>query len=227
MTKTIVVTGTDTGVGKTALTALLARHARRLGANVAALKPIASGDRADAAWLVNAQDGHPDLSVINPWHFPAALSPLLAARRQHQCVPLPSLLRHLRQAKQEFDFLLVEGAGGLLSPLGEGFDTRTLIARLRAQAVVVCPNRLGAVGQARLVLAALPPAAAETAMIVLIHPSVRDASTESNAVLLAEYIGAERVLTFPWLSESQLRFQHPPSKEAYSALNTLYRRFLA
>lgn len=223
---TIVITGTDTGVGKTVLTALLIRHARQKGVHAAAFKPIASGDRADASWLAKAQNGNPDLNRINPWHFPAPISPLLAARRQHRRVSLSSVLNFLREAGRGLDVLLIEGAGGLLSPLGEGFDTRTLIARLKTGVVVVCPNRLGSVGQARLVLAALPPASAKKAIIVLVQSPVCDAASKSNATLLAEYIGRDRILDFPWLSSSQLQFHDPLPSSARTTLEALCQHFL-
>jgi dethiobiotin synthetase len=95
--------------------------------------------------------------------------------------------------------LLVEGAGGLLSPLGENFDSRDLIAALRATPMVVCPNRLGAVNQVLLTLAALPRSASCRARVVLMSPSKPDASTSTNVSLLAEFLDAKRIFCLPWL----------------------------
>ena len=58
--------------------------------------------------------------------------------------------------QKRFDVLLIEGAGGLLSPLGENFNSRDLIVALRATPIVVAQNRLGAVNQVLLTLEALP-----------------------------------------------------------------------
>src|SRR3989442_15923905 len=80
----LFVTGTDTGVGKTILTSLLARHLRERGVAVAALKPICSGGRADARALHSSLDGTLTLDEINPWHFRAPLAAQLAARREHR-----------------------------------------------------------------------------------------------------------------------------------------------
>src|SRR5208282_5318771 len=126
------------------------------GVNAVALKPICSGVRADARELRAAMDGALSLDEINPWHFRAPIAPLLAARREQKRVRLADVLAHVRAMQKRFDVLLVEGAGGLLSPLGENFDSRDLIAALRATPMVVCPNRLGAVNQVLLTLAALP-----------------------------------------------------------------------
>jgi dethiobiotin synthase len=195
------VTGTDTGVGKTVLTALLARQLRRAGVRVAALKPLCSGGRGDARLLRAALGGTPTLDEINLWHFRAPLAPALAARREGKRVRLAQGVAHVRRVRKRFDVVLVEGAGGLLSPLGEGFSSRELMVALRATPVIVCPNRLGAVNQARLVLAALPPACRRQAVVVLVAPRSRHASlaSRSNRALLAEHHPAGRIVEFPWL----------------------------
>jgi dethiobiotin synthetase len=196
---TFFITGTDTGVGKTVLTALLARHLRERGVSAAALKPICSGGRDDARALRAAMNGALTPDEINPWHFRASLAPLLAARRERRRVGLADVLAHVRTMQKRFDVLLVEGAGGLLSPLGENFDSRDLIAALRATPIVVCPNRLGAVNQVLLTLAALPRSASCRARVVLISPSKPDASTSTNVSLLAEFLDAKRIFCLPRL----------------------------
>ena len=196
---TLFITGTDTGVGKTVLTTLLAGHLRRAGLAVAALKPFCSGGREDAVALHEALEGALALDEINPWHFRAALAPLLAARRENKRVCLGDVLQHVRRVRRRFEVTLVEGAGGLLSPLGEGFNARDLIARLAAIPIVVCPNRLGVVNQAELVLAALPRATALRSRVVLVQPPIHDLASRTNPALLSEQIGRDRVCLLPWL----------------------------
>ena len=196
---TFFITGTDTRVGKTVLTALLTRHLRERGVNAVALKPICSGGRDDACALRAAMNAALTSDEINPWHFHAPLAPLLAARRERKQVKLADVLAHVRMMQKRFDMVLVEGAGGLLSPLGGNFDSRDLITALGATPMVVCPNRLGAVNQVLLTLAALPRSASGRARVVLISPSEPDASTSTNASLLAEFLDAKRIFCLPWL----------------------------
>jgi dethiobiotin synthetase len=196
---TFFITGTDTGVGKTVLTALLARHLRERGVNAAALKPICSGGRDDARALRAALGGALTLDEINPWHFRAPIAPLLAARRERRPVKLADVLAHVRAMQKRFDVVLVEGAGGLLSPLGGNFDSHDLIAALCATPMVVCPNRLGAVNQVLLTLAALPRSASCRARVVLMSPAKPDAATNTNAGMLAEFFDAKRIFELPWL----------------------------
>lgn len=193
------VTGTDTGVGKTVLTALLARFLRKRGINVAALKPVCSGGRGDARTLRAAVDSILTLDEINPRHFRAPIAPVLAARRERRRVKLSEVLAHVRVMQKRFDVLLVEGAGGLLSPLGENFNSRDLMTALKAVPIVVCPNRLGAVNQILLSLEALPRSMAATACVVLASIPRPDAAANGNARLVAEHFDGNRIFFLPWL----------------------------
>jgi dethiobiotin synthetase len=200
--QTLFITGTDTGTGKTVLTALLARFLRERGVNAVALKPICSGGRADARELRAAMDGALSLDEINPWHFRAPVAPLLAARREQKRVRLAGVLAHVRAMQKRFDVLLVEGAGGLLSPLGEHFNSRDLILALRATPLVVAQNRLGIVNHLLLTLEALPETFRRKTKLVLMSPPRPDASTRVNTELLAEFFAAKRIFTLPWLGEN-------------------------
>ncbi len=197
---TFFITGTDTGVGKTVLTALLTRYLRERGVNAAALKPVCSGGRDDARELCAAGDGVLALDEVNPWHFRAPMAPVLAARRERRRVKLSQVLARIRALQKSFDVLLIEGAGGLLSPLGENFDSRDLIVSLRTAPIVVCPNRLGAVNQVLLTLQALPPRTAARARVVLMSPSKPDVFTKTNAGLLAEHFNGKRIFLLPRLN---------------------------
>jgi dethiobiotin synthetase len=201
MKETLFITGTDTGVGKTVLTALLVKFLRERGVNAAALKPICSGGRDDAKKLFAAMDGALTLDEINPWHFRAAVAPVLAARRENKKVKLSQVVAHIRAAQKCFDVLLIEGAGGLLSPLGENFNSRDLILALRAIPIIVAQNKLGAVSQILLTLEALPKNVRAKARVVLVAPRKPDASTKTNAKLLAEFFDADRIFLLPRVSK--------------------------
>lgn len=195
----VVITGTDTGAGKTVLACLLTRYLRDAGVSVAALKPVCSGDRKDARLLHAASGGALALAEINPWHFRAPLAPLLAARREKRRLKWAEVLAHVRRIGKRFQMVVVEGAGGLLSPLGEKFDTCDLILALRATPIVVCPNRLGAINQSLLVLAALPRSFSRQAQVVLMSPERTDSASRSNPQFLAGKLAAARVHLLPWL----------------------------
>lgn len=199
---TFFITGTDTGAGKTVLTALLAAFLRSQKIRVAAFKPVCSGGRNDAEKLFAALGGALTLEEINPWHFRAAIAPALAAGLEKKSVTLAQVLAHVRATRKNFAVTLVEGAGGLLSPLGKDFDSRDLILALRAQPFIVAPNKLGTVNQLRLTLEALPKNYQAKAKVVLMSPAKPDSATAMNAKLLGEFFPAGKILTLPWLGKN-------------------------
>ncbi len=198
-----LIIGSDTGVGKTVLTALLTRRLRERGVRVAALKPICSGGRDDARQLHSAGGKTLALDEVNPWHFRAPLAPLIAARRESKSVNLRDVVQHIGQVNRRFETVIVEGAGGLLSPLGENFDSLDLLLKLRAMPILVCPNRLGAINQVLLVRKALPKAAAKKLQVVLVSPPRATASSRSNPTLLADLMEPSRLHVLPWLRNLQ------------------------
>lgn len=140
----IFITGTDTGVGKTVLTSLLLSHLRQTGHRALALKPFCSGSTAgltDADILYELQDHELAPHEINPFFFPEPLAPLVAARRHRSKITLDHVVSHIRSVItthlssiknpkskiQNGPCLLIEGAGGLLTPLGEGFNLLDII----------------------------------------------------------------------------------------------------
>ncbi|MCX6928449.1 MAG: dethiobiotin synthase [Verrucomicrobia bacterium] len=123
----IFITGTDTGVGKTLLTGLLLHYLRHSGCHALAMKPFCSGSRADAEFLHAVQENELTLDEINPFFFSEPLAPLVAARKHQRSICLSSVLRRIRSLASRCQCLLVEGIGGVMVPLGEGFCVADLI----------------------------------------------------------------------------------------------------
>jgi len=222
----LFITGTDTGVGKTLLTCLLMRHLRGAGRGVPALKPVCSGDRNDARLLLEASGGLLSLAQINPWHFRAPLAPLAAARREGKRLRLRNVLEHVRRIQKRFPALLVEGAGGLLSPLGEDFNSLDLIVALKAVPIIVSANRLGVINQVLLVQAALPRAFSQRSQVVLMSIQRPDSSSRDNAPILKEKLGPDRVHVLPWLRSAaqwSQKLSNPRVREVCGVLGSLLR----
>ena len=217
MKQTLFITGTDTGVGKTMLAALLVKFLRERGVSATALKPVCSGGRDDARKIFAAMDGALPLDEINPWHFRAPIAPLLAARKENKRVKMSQVLASARALQKRFDILLVEGAGGLLSPLGENFNSRDLIVALRATPIIVAQNKLGVVNHVLLTLEALPKNARPKAKIVLMSSPKPDASAKTNAKLLAEFSNA-KIFSQPWLDRKFFTAQNPQMRRTLCAL---------
>jgi dethiobiotin synthetase len=151
---TLVVTGTDTGVGKTVVTAAVACAARLAGIDVAVCKPVQTGspaddDLADIARLSGATDLH------GSWRYPEPLAPVAAAQRAGLALPTRAeLIASVREADAKL--VLVEGAGGLLVELGEdGVTLRDVATDLAAPVLVVVAAGLGTLNHTALTLEAL------------------------------------------------------------------------
>lgn len=193
----LFVTGSDTGVGKTVVSGLLAGFLKAKGVDVGVCKPICSGGREDAEQLWQAAGKVQSLDEVNPWHFERPLSPLIAARLERKKLLLDKVVKHIQRIQKQHAVTVVEGAGGLLSPLGEAFDSRSLLVELKAKPLIVVADKLGAVNQTLLVLEALPKRMRASAQVILSAQPEPDASCETNARLLMELHPKLPILRLP------------------------------
>lgn len=160
MGRGLLITGTDTGVGKTMITCGLASVLRNSGYKIGVLKPVETGCQErggnlfpqDAYDLKQASGSVEPLHRICPYRFPDPLAPSVAAMRTDQEIDLSLLSRLYLEISHANDLTLVEGAGGLLVPL-KGRSTYADLARqLELPVAVVIANRLGALNHAMLTL---------------------------------------------------------------------------
>ncbi|WP_029115563.1 dethiobiotin synthase [Mycobacterium sp. URHB0044] len=153
----LVVTGTNTGVGKTIATAALACHARLAGIDVAVCKPLQTGtaDGDDDLAEVRRLSGVSELHGLA--RFPEPLAPAAAAARVGMALPTRAeLTAWVREVDGPRRLTLVEGAGGLLVELGQGGVTlRDLASDLAASVLVVVAPSLGTLNHTALTLEAL------------------------------------------------------------------------
>jgi dethiobiotin synthetase len=149
----VFITATGTDIGKTYVTAGLARCLRQRGRKVRVLKPVVSGfdpadfGESDPAVLLRAIGEEPDLSTIDaisPWRFTAPLSPDMAARQEGSTIDFPALFEFCRVAITDAeDVLLIEGIGGLMVPLAPRATVIDLINALRIAPILVAGTYVG------------------------------------------------------------------------------------
>jgi dethiobiotin synthetase len=191
MGRIVFITGTDTGVGKTVAAGLLLYHLRRSGVRALAMKPFCSGGRGDVEVLQGLQEGELEDEVVNPWCYKGAVAPLVAARWEGKRVHLKEVLQKITLVSSMCEVLLVEGAGGVLSPLGEGVTFDKVIGELGGSVVVVGPNRLGVVNHVLLTLKMLG-SVKKKAVVLMGQRGKGDPSVSSNRDLLVEWGGGEK-----------------------------------
>lgn len=185
MKRPLVITGTNTNVGKTTLTRALLQRARERGIAIAAMKPFCTGGREDAEILHNLQTAGLSLDEVNPFHFAPPVTPLIAAREAGPRITLPETLAAIAHVRAKGFPLLIEGAGGLLSPLGEGFDLFDIIKAIDAKVVLVGANQLGVLNHVLLSARLLDRIEFS---VVLTSFGAPDESAKSNAALLRELL---------------------------------------
>ncbi|OMC34309.1 dethiobiotin synthase [Mycobacterium sp. GA-1841] len=188
---TLVVTGTDTGVGKTVTTAALACAARLAGLDVAVSKPVQTGtiDGDDDLGEVRRLSGVTNLH--GGWRYPEPLAPVAAAQRAG--LPLPTrgeLVSAIRDTQTADRLTLVEGAGGLLVELGaDGVTLRDLADDLSAAVLVVVSPGLGTLNHTALTLESLAGQGISCAGLVIgawpEHPGVAESGNREALARLA------------------------------------------
>jgi dethiobiotin synthetase len=159
----LFVTGTDTGVGKTLVSAGLLRALRERGLRVAGMKPVASGCaltpeglRNEDALALQAESSRPwSYSTVNPYAYEPAIAPHVAAAEAKRPVLIDKLLHEARTMQHDSDILVVEGAGGWLVPLDGNHTLADLAVRLQARVVLVVGLRLGCLNHAFLTAEAI------------------------------------------------------------------------
>jgi dethiobiotin synthetase len=203
----VVVTGTDTAVGKTWVTAALARALVRSGATVRAIKVVETGcsdahrDTEDGVILARATGQDAPLEAL--YRFRDELSPAVAAERAGQVLDFDELLMAVERYASRCDMLLLEGASGLLSPFTWEWCLVDIAQALEARALVVGSDRLGTLNHALLTLGALELAAVPVVDTILTPPAKADSSTGSNAAALKRLSGVARVVTVPRTSDPE------------------------
>jgi dethiobiotin synthetase len=158
MQQSFFITGTDTEVGKTYIACKLIKHYVALGYKVVGMKPVAAGcDWVDGAWLnedvkllTAASNVQAPTHLINPYSFKEPIAPHIAAQHEGVTIDLQLIADAYQQLTQLADIVIVEGAGGLLVPLGNDHTLADLVAQLNIPIILVVGLKLGCINHALL-----------------------------------------------------------------------------
>jgi dethiobiotin synthetase len=208
----LFVTGTDTGVGKTILSAALVASMSAAGEPVVAHKPVLTGlaEPPEGEWprdheLLGELAGM-DPEVVAPLRFAAPASPHLAAALEDGEVTPAELVANARAAGSDDSgprTLLVEGVGGLLVPLTDGFSVRDLAVELGLPIVIAARPGLGSINHTLLTLEAARSHGLRVAAVVLNPWPAEPGALESSNLETIQSEGAVEVLTLPWLTAGE------------------------
>jgi dethiobiotin synthetase len=168
------VTGTDTGVGKTVVACAILRELRARGVDVAGFKPVETGvgeaGPLDALALRAAAGGDDELDLVCPQRFALPAAPAVAAAAAGTEVDLGALDAGFRALRVRHEFVVAEGAGGLLVPVAKDLAMADLALRWSLPLVVVARASLGTLNHTRLTLEAATRRGLEVCGLVISHP---------------------------------------------------------
>ena len=150
--KSIFITGTDTDVGKTYITAGIAVTLRKMGIDIGVMKPFAAGiaqkngfKSEDIEILSKAAKVNDPEKLVNPQFFPISASPYTAWKKLKIKPKIPTILQSFRKLSNLHEMLLVEGMGGVMTPILNNYYVTNLIKDMKIPTIIVTRSKVGTV----------------------------------------------------------------------------------
>ena len=155
--KSLFVTGTDTDVGKTCVSASIVKNLRDMDIDVGVMKPFASGHKKnsnslpqDVEILMKYSDSHDPTDLINPYFFEIPTSPYDASKILDQKISLQKITDAYDKLLLSHDLVIVEGIGGLMTPITRNYFLSNLISELDIDTIIVTGSKLGTINHTML-----------------------------------------------------------------------------
>jgi dethiobiotin synthetase len=200
------VTGTDTGVGKTYVTSLLAEHLKEAGKKVGVFKPIESGVESEHTpdYKILAQAA---ADVEKPFYtFKKPLAPLIASKMDNIEIDIKKIKNFIEKDEKKYDIYFVEGAGGLFVPINEKYMIIDLIQMLDFEVIIVGRTSLGTVNHTLLTVEALEKRGVKIKGIILNEiVETSDKEIEDN-INMIESFGKKKVIAKVPLKSKKIFF---------------------
>jgi len=206
VTPGVYITGTDTGIGKTLVSAGLLAALNAAGVRSVGMKPVASGcertpaglRNADALALIAHSAGAPSYALVNPYAFAEPIAPHIAAADAGETIALDVIASACGQLAADAESVVVEGVGGWLAPLGPQLMQRDVARRLRLPVFLVVGLRLGCLNHALLSARAIEADGCEFAGWIGNRVDSQMLRAEDNLATLNERLGAPCLGVLPF-----------------------------
>ena len=203
MTTFVLITATDTGVGKTWTSIALATALKKAGRKVVGIKPVETGTAEvasggeDGVKLAEATGQAAPKQAL--YRYRSQVSAALAAEEEEQKLDWTKLVTQIRDHAKGADVAIIEGAGGLLTPMTWEKGALDLAKELKAGAVVAAVDKLGTINQTLLTVDELEHSGVTVLGIILSEPEKADESTRTNAKALQRMRPGLKVFEVPRL----------------------------
>jgi dethiobiotin synthetase len=151
------VTGTDTDVGKTCVSAAIAKHLHDNNVDVGVMKPFASGYKtttdsvsSDVEILIKYSGAKDPIDLVNPYYFEIPTSPYDACKQLNLEIDISNVIESYKQLTSIHDVVIVEGIGGIMTPISKNYFVSDLISDLQLESIIVTGSKIGAVNHLML-----------------------------------------------------------------------------
>lgn len=212
------ITGTDTGVGKTIVTAAILRSFIKKGLKVGAMKVIETGCinkdgilvPSDGMFLRDMAEMNDSIDLITPIKLENPLSPLVASRLEDTEVDIDRIFKSFESLRKKYDYLLVEGVGGLMVPISKQekkkstfYFVRDLIKDMQLPVILVTRPTLGTINHTLLTIEALKnkKIPIKGYIINFSEPAKNDIAEKTNPEILRELVDIPCLGVLPYLTE--------------------------
>jgi dethiobiotin synthetase len=213
------ITGTDTGVGKTIVSAAILRTFIKKGLKVGAMKPIETGCLnkdgvllpSDGMFLRDMAEMNDSLDIVTPVKFETPVSPLVASRLEDMEIDLERVFKAFENLKKKYDYLIVEGVGGLMVPIlkeqkkkaEKVYLVRDLIKNMELEVIIVTRPTLGTINHTLLTVEALKSKKIPIKGFIINYSTTvkNDISEKTNPDILNELLDITFLGILPYLNE--------------------------
>jgi dethiobiotin synthetase len=203
------ITGTDTNVGKTVVTACLANLFINRRENVGVMKPIETGvdpessspDNSDAKFLIEATGVQDALEDVSPYRLKTPVSPYQAARVEEKELYPEKILERFRALQSKHSMMLVEGIGGLLVPITRSYNVSDLALQMNLPLIIVSRIQTGILNHTLLTINAARQHGLKVAGVILnpVHKGKLDTIEEDQGSLIEELSDTPILGTCPYI----------------------------
>ncbi len=207
--KGVFITGSDTGVGKTVVTALIAMQLQQKGIDISVMKPVETGCTltngalvpGDGTWLKEILDLSDSMEHIVPVRYELPLAPMVASEIEDRPVNIQKIMSSVEYMQARRDYLIIEGIGGLRVPIKEDFFVSDLILALSLPVVVVSRVSIGTINHTLLTLESAASMGIEVKGIILNHsdPPDNDIAEKTNPQIIARLCQTPVLGTIPYI----------------------------
>lgn len=220
--KTVFITSTGTGIGKTLVTCALGWRLRLKGETVRIIKPVISGydpsdPASDTRQIIDCLGENPTdeaVDAVSPWRFAAPISPDMAAKHEEKSIDFHALVQFCRDAAEGEGTLLIEGVGGAFVPLTRRHLVVDWMAELGCRSIVVTGSYLGTLSHTIATVETLRLRGVKVSSLIVSESAESPVPLQETVDAFRHWLGGSRVYALPRQRDDVAAWQTAPDLTA-------------